>query len=122
MLQLYFIGLRRENIAYRSIDKVHTETQINTVYKSSLPDSDKLEFVEPYPLSEPFLCLRFPRDSVEVGERDEDDLSLVGLVGKTSEFPDCSFALYDISCLKLEDFCYLHIVILWFMYCLSKYL
>ena len=69
---------------------------------SFLPDSDKLEFVDPYPLSEALLCLLFPRDKVEVGERDEEDLSLVGLVGKTSDptFPDCSFALYDISCLK----------------------
>ena len=40
---------------------------------------------------------------MEVGEKDDDDLSLDGLVGKTSEFSDCSFALYDISCLKLEE-------------------
>lgn len=54
-------------------------------------------------MSEAFLCLRLPRVSVEVGEKDDDDLSLDGLVGTTSEFSDCSFALYDISCLKLEE-------------------
>ncbi len=73
---------------------MYTEIEVNTVFISySLPDSDKLEFVDPYPLSEAFLCRRFPRESVEVGERDEDDLSLVGLVANTSAFSDCSFAL-----------------------------
>lgn len=80
--------------------------EMTTVWR--LPDSDRLELVELYPLSEVFLFFRFPvEDRVEVGDSGivgEFDLSLIGLVGKTSEskLSDCSLALWDISCLKIQ--------------------